>query len=962
MSREPYNPQAIEEKWRDFWRERGFFKAKIHDTRRKFYYLNMFPYPSGKLHAGHGRNYILGDAIVRFLLMRGWNVLNPMGWDAFGLPAENAAIEQGIHPRDWTWANIREFKRQFRAWGVEYDWDREIATCEPDYYKWTQWIFLKLYERGLAYRAKGKVNWCPHCEVVLANEQVIGGRCWRCNSPVEKRELEQWYFRITAYAERLLKDLEKLDWPEHVKKMQENWIGRSEGAEIRFPTERGPEIAVFTTRPDTLWGATFLVLAPEHPLVPELTAPERREEVQAYCAAADRLTEVERTSAEKEKTGVFLGTYAVNPANGERIPLWVADYVLMGYGTGAIMGVPAHDERDFQFAVKHGLPVVPVIAHPAGAAKVLVPAGAFTPALPAELQALGAQVEPAKGGGLLASLPQTKVEEAVPVVQRGLVETGWAAVVGRGWLILFPDAAINVGSMAEERRALAKLQERAPAYQRKKTVAQILWEREELRDLLFHAGFGEMINSGPLSGTPGPQAVKKTVAWLEERGLGKGTVTYKLRDWLISRQRYWGAPIPMIHCPSCGIVPVPEKDLPVLLPEVDRIGKLGLADIPEFIPTTCPRCGGPARRDTDTMDTFVDSSWYFLRFISPRDNERPFDPELANKWLPVDLYVGGVEHAILHLLYARFITKFLHDLGLLSFDEPFKRLFTQGMVTYPAYWCPTHHWIPPKEVQPGNRCPKCGAELEVSVVAMSKSKKNVVSPDELIAQYGADTERLYTLFMGPPEKEIEWSEEGVRGCWRFLNRFWNLALTILERTAGVQAEPDPKTFGPKDQALWAKLHATIKKVTEEFEGRLALNTAVAAIMEFTNELSAYAEDPAADRELLRRSLRDLILLLSPFTPFICEELWHRLGEEKAVLETPWPAYDPKALEEAEVEIPVQINGKVRVRLRLSRAQAADPKALEALVLASPEVQKRLQGLRVERIIVVPEQLVSIVAR
>lgn len=967
MNREPYHPQAIEEKWRDFWRERGFFKAKIHDTRRKFYYLNMFPYPSGKLHAGHGRNYILGDAIVRFLLMRGWNVLNPMGWDAFGLPAENAALEQGIHPRDWTWTNIREFKRQFRAWGVEYDWDREIATCEPDYYKWTQWIFLKLFEKGLAYRAKGKVNWCPHCEVVLANEQVIGGRCWRCHSPVEKRELEQWYFRITAYAERLLRDLEKLDWPEHVKKMQENWIGRSEGAEIVFPTEKGPEIRVFTTRPDTLWGATFLVLAPEHPLVPELTAPEQRAAVEAYRAATDRLTEMERTAAEKEKTGVFLGTYALHPATGERIPIWIADYVLMGYGTGAIMGVPAHDERDFQFALRFGLPVIPVIDRPDGLAKSVVRPGAVRPGFLEALRAAGIEAHPGpvddEGQGLYVTLRgDVQIDRYLALVREYLQPGHWCEVVGRRWAFLFEDAVLFLDSPASDRRILARCRKLKPTLGEKRTVMEVLYAQGFYRDVLFHAAYGTMIHSGPLSGTPGEEAIRRATAWLEERGLGKFAVSYKLRDWLISRQRYWGAPIPMIHCPRCGIVPVPEEDLPVLLPAVDRIGKLGLADIPEFIPTVCPRCGGPARRDTDTMDTFVDSSWYFLRFLSPKDDTRPFDPELVNQWLPVDLYVGGVEHAILHLLYARFITKFLHDLGLLAFDEPFKKLFTQGMVTYPAYWCPTHHWIPPKEVQPGNRCPKCGAELVVSVVAMSKSKKNVVSPDELIAQYGADTERLYTLFMGPPEKEIEWSEEGVRGAWRFLHRFWNMALLILERAREVREDADPAAFGPREQALWAKLHATIKKVTEEFEGRLALNTAVAAIMEFTHALSEYAEDPQADPRLLRRALRDLLLILSPFTPFICEELWHRLGEGRAILETPWPAYDPRALEEAEVEIPVQINGKVRARLRLPRAQAADPKALEALALAAPEVQSRLQGLRVEKVIAVPEKLVSIVAR
>ncbi len=961
MTREAYDPQTLEKKWRDFWHGRGLFKARIHEAGKKFYYLNMFPYPSGKLHAGHGRNYILGDAIVRFLLMRGWNVLNPMGWDAFGLPAENAAIEQGIHPRDWTWTNIREFKRQFRAWGVEYDWDREIATCKPDYYKWTQWLFLKLYEKGLAYRAKGKVNWCPHCEVVLANEQVIAGRCWRCHSLVEKRELEQWYFRITAYAERLLRDLEKLDWPEHVKKMQENWIGRSEGAEILFPTEKGPEIKVFTTRPDTLWGATFLVLAPEHPLVPELTAPEKAEEVKAYCAAAERMTEVERTSTEKEKSGVFLGTYAINPATSERIPIWVADYVLMGYGTGAIMGVPAHDERDFQFALTHRLSVIPVIQRPEGLAKSFVLEGTYRPGLEEALAQASFSFEK-RDGSLYVTLREERRSEYIDLVQRFIAPGSWTEVIGSRWVFVFPEGIMNVGSIAEERAVLDLCRKREAKLANKGTVAEILWGVEFYRDLLFHAEYGEMINSGPLSGTPGTEAIRKTVEWLTEKGLGKGTVTYKLRDWLISRQRYWGAPIPMIHCPKCGVVPVPEKDLPVLLPEVNRIGKLGLADIPEFIPTQCPRCGGPARRDTDTMDTFVDSSWYFLRFVSPKDTERPFDPELVNKWLPVDLYVGGVEHAILHLLYARFITKFLHDLGLLSFDEPFKKLFTQGMVTYPAYWCPTHLWIPPKEVSEGDRCPKCGAGLVVSVAAMSKSKKNVVSPDDLIARYGADTERLYTLFMGPPEREIEWSEEGVRGSWRFLNRFWTMALAILERVGEVREEPDPREFGPQEQTLWAKLHTTVKKVTEEFEGRLALNTAVAAIMEFTNELSAYAEDPEPDPKLLRRALRDLVLILSPFTPFICEELWHRLGQGKAVLETPWPIYDPTALEEAEVEIPVQINGKVRVRLRLPRAKAADPKILQDMVLSSGEVQSRLQGLQVERIIAVPEKLVSIVAR
>jgi len=959
---ETYDPKVIEEKWRDFWREKGFFKANIENTERKFYYLNMFPYPSGKLHAGHGRNYILGDAITRFLIMRGWNVLNPMGWDAFGLPAENAAIEQGIHPREWTWRNIEEFKRQFRAWGVEYDWDREIATCEPDYYKWTQWLFLKLYEHGLAYRAKADVNYCPSCDTVLANEQVVGGRCERCGAEVERRELTQWFFKITAYAQRLLDDLEKLEgWPERVKLMQANWIGRSEGARVTFKSEQGDPIEVFTTRPDTLWGATFMVLAPEHPLVEKLTTPERRKEVDKYKEFAARQTEVERLSTEKEKTGVFIGAYAINPVNGAKIPIWISDYVLMTYGTGAIMAVPAHDERDFQFALKFGIPVIPVIAPSGGVAKSYLRKGAYEAGLPAALEEAGFSYEE-RDGGLYVTLDERDRARYVALVQKHLRPGAWTEVIGAGWELVLPDSVLNVGSLEEERDALTRFKELDPAAAGARTVAEYLWGIEFYRDVLFHADYGTMINSGPFSGTPGEEAVKRTTEWLEERRIGKYAVNYRLRDWLISRQRYWGAPIPMVHCDRCGVVPVPEEELPVLLPDVPFIGKKGLAEIPEFVNTTCPRCGGPARRDTDTMDTFVDSAWYYLRYISPKDEERPFDPELVNKWLPVDLYVGGVEHAILHLLYSRFITKALYDMGYLAFDEPFARLFTQGMITYPAYWCPTHHWIPPSEVAEGNRCPHCGATLQVQVLAMSKSKKNVVSPDELIEKYGADTERLYTLFMGPPERDIEWSEEGVRGAWRFLTRLWGLVVEELPRIRDVREPPDPAGFDPRARELWRKLHATIKKVTEEFEGRLGMNTAIAALMELTNALSDYLSQGEPDPRLVRAVVRNLILLLSPFTPFICEELWSRLGEGKSVLETPWPEYDEAALAAGEVEIPVQINGKVRVRLKLPSTVASDQKALEEAVLADPTVKARLAGKEIRRVIAVPGKLVSIVVK
>ncbi len=958
---EPYNPREIEERWKDFWWEKGFFKADIHDTERKFYYLNMFPYPSAKPHVGHGRNYILGDAITRYLIMRGYNVLNPMGWDAFGLPAENQAIRHGIHPRDWTMRNIAEFKRQFRDWGVVFDWDREIATCEPDYYKWTQWLFLKLYERGLAYRAEAEVNYCPHCQTVLANEQAVGGRCERCGTPVEKRRLTQWFFKITAYAEELLRDLDELDWPEHVKTMQRNWIGRSEGANVVFKSERGHEITVFTTRPDTLWGATFLVLAPEHPLVEALTAPERRAEVEEYRESAARRTEVERLSVEREKTGVFIGAYAVNPVNGERIPIWIADYVLMTYGTGAIMAVPAHDERDFQFALKYGIPVIPVIAPPGDAAKSCVMKDTYREELPEALAEAGFEFTEGEGS-LCVTLKEADRERYIALVQRYLKPGAWTAVVGRGWHIVLPDSVMNVGSITEEREALAVLRETDPSLSAKRTVAEVLWDVEFYRDLLFHAEYGEMINSGPLTGTPGEVAVKRTIEWLETRGIGKAAVNYRLRDWLISRQRYWGAPIPIVYCEKCGIVPVPEEDLPVKLPEVKKIGLRGLAEIPEFVETTCPRCGGPARRETDTMDTFVDSSWYYLRYISPHDDDKPFDTELVNKWLPVDLYVGGVEHAILHLLYSRFITKALRDMGYLSFKEPFRKLFTQGMITYPAYWCPEHRWIPPGEVVDGKRCPHCGRELEVSVVAMSKSKLNVVSPGDLIEKYGADTERLYTLFMGPPEKDIEWSEEGVRGARRFLERFWDLATTWIPRVR--EAGPvDPGTLPTAGKRLWHKLHATIRKVTQEFETqRFRFNTSIAAIMELVNDLTSYLEGEEVDLPLVRRVLRDTILLISPFTPFIAEELWHRLGEGGAVLEQEWPAYDEEALKLLAVEIPVQINGKVRARIRVPYDVAQDPEALEEAALAAEEVKRHLRGREPAKVIAVPGRLVSLVVK
>ncbi len=956
---EEYDFKKIEDKWRDFWRAKGFFHADIKNIKKKFYYLNMFPYPSGYLHVGHGRNYIIGDVVTRFYLMRGYNILNPMGWDAFGLPAENAAIDHGIHPRDWTMQNIAHAKEQFRAWGIEYDWDREVTTCLPDYYKWTQWLFLQLYKHGLAYKKRATVNYCPTCDTVLANEQVVGGVCERCGTPPVKKTLDQWFFKITAYADELLDGLKKLDWPENVKKMQENWIGRSEGAEVKFHTEKGDEIVVFTTRPDTLWGATFMVLAPEHPLVDSLTTVTQRAAVDAYRAEAQRRTEIERSSTEREKTGVFTGGYAINPVNGEKIPVWIADYVLMTYGTGAIMAVPAHDERDFAFAIKYGIPIIPVIERADGKIRSIVTQDAVKPEFIDALRAAGIEFENANGAFKI-DLKLDQYEEYIQIIEQNLNPNAWASVVGARFAFIFPDRTIELSSVKADREILSRLQKLDPGLTKKRTAMEVLAGILGYTDILFHADYGTMLHSGEFTGTPGEKAIEKVIAWLEETGKGKKAVQYRLHDWLISRQRYWGAPIPIIYCPKCGIVPVPEKDLPVMLPEVKFIGKKGLADIPGYADTKCPICGGPAKRDTDTMDTFVDSSWYYLRYISPHRDDVPFVKEDVDNWLPVDQYVGGVEHAILHLLYSRFITKALHDMGYVSFDEPFKRLFTQGMICHTAYRCPEHGWLYPHEVKDG-RCPYCGKKVETYNFSMSKSKKNVVSPEEIIDRYGADTERLYTLFMGPPDRDIEWTEEGVRGAFRFLNRFWTLVLSQAERVKSAPRKLDPIALDADGRALWRKYNRTVKKVTEDIEGKFNFNTAVAAVMELVNELSRYIEGEGDDA-LVRAVVEGLVLILSPFTPFICEELWRRIGHTDAILEQPWPTYSPEALEEEVLEIPVQINGKVRTRLQVPAAIGSDSEALKQAALADPAVHKRLDGRELVKVIVIPGKMVSIVIR
>ncbi|MDI3340974.1 MAG: leucine--tRNA ligase [Sphaerobacter sp.] len=815
VRRDSYQPQVIERKWQKIWEETQIYRVVEDPSRPKWYHLTMYPYPSGDLHIGHWYAMAPSDAAARFKRMLGYNVLFPMGFDAFGLPAENAAITRGIHPYRWTMDNIERMRKQLRSMGAMFDWSREIITCLPEYYRWNQWFFLQFYKNGLAYKAKAPVWWCPRCQTVLANEQVINGRCERCGTEVYRRDLEQWFFRITKYAEELLK-FDGIEWPERVITMQRNWIGRSEGARVRFETESGGAIEVFTTRPDTLWGATFLVLAPEHPLVEVLTTPEQRPEIEAYVAQARRESEIERTATDREKTGVFTGGYARNPVNGERIPVWIADYVLMGYGTGAIMAVPAHDQRDFEFARTFGLPIRVVI------------------------QPEGQTLDPA--------------------------------------------------TMSEA-----------------------------------YAGDGHMVNSGPFDGTPtaGGEAIRRVTAWLEEQGLGKGEVTYRLRDWLISRQRYWGTPIPIIYCDRCGTVPVPEDQLPVLLPEDAEFAPTGVSPLKtdeDFVNTTCPTCGGPARRETDTMDTFVDSSWYQYRYLSPHYDKGPFDPKAVAYWAPVDQYTGGIEHATMHLMYARFFTKALRDLGLLNFDEPFLRLFNQGIIL--------------------------GEDNE----KMSKSRGNVIDPDDLVAELGADVVRLYLMFIAPWEQGGPWSSRGIAGVDRFVRRVW----AIVTETADMPAD------GPESDAarrLRKLTHRTIKTVTADISG-FQFNTMIARLMEFVNELSALRDSDVVRTASWQEATRTLTLLLAPLAPHLAEELWERLGGPYSVHQQSWPSFDPELAAAETFELVVQVNGRVRDRLEVP-VDITEQQAID-LALASPRAQEHLQGRTIRRTVYVPGRLVNIV--
>ena len=819
---ERYDFASIESKWQKKWAEEKIYKVTEDKSKPKYYCLEMFPYPSGNLHMGHVRNYSIGDVIARFKTMHGYNVLHPIGWDSFGLPAENAAIKHKTPPAKWTKENIANMNRQLHAMGLSYDWDREVTTCLPEYYKWTQWFFLQFYKKGLAYKKGASVNWCPGCQTVLANEQVVEGKCERCDSVVEKKSLEQWFFKITEYADRLLKDLDKLQgWPNKVRVMQENWIGRSEGAILRFPVQESDDIIeVFTTRPDTVFGLSYMVLAPEHPLVEKLIAGTKYEaDVRAFVKEVQQMTEVERASTELEKKGIFIGAHVVSPADGKIVPILVGNYIIYEYGTGAVMGVPAHDERDFLFAKKYDLPITIVV------------------------------------------MPEGK--------------------------------ELRVEDMTEA-------------------------SKEN----------GIMVNSGQFNGMKNEDAKKAIVDYLAEKGMGEMKVNFRLRDWLISRQRFWGAPIPIIYCDHCGTVPVPEDQLPVMLPhDVDfkPTGESPLKYMEEFVNTTCPICGRPARRETDTMDTFVCSSWYYLRYTDARNDKEAFAKENADHWMNVDQYIGGVEHAILHLLYARFFTKVLYDMGLVSVDEPFQNLLTQGMV-----------------LMDGSK--------------MSKSKGNIVSPEAIIDKFGADTARLFILFAAPPERDLEWNDQAVEGCYRFINRVWRFVYDYVQSRGCENAEAGE--LSRKDKDMRRLVHTTIKRVTDDAGTRFNFNTAISAIMELVNGLYQYREVAGYNKAVMAEAVDTLVLLLAPFIPHVTEELWQDLGHGESVHKQKWPVVDEAALVADEVTVIVQVNGKVRDKILMP--VNLDKAETEKMVLAQPKIAEILAGKEVKKVVVVPNKLVNVV--
>ncbi|PBE90231.1 leucine--tRNA ligase [Clostridioides difficile] len=803
-----YNFKEVESKWQKIWKDNNQYKMDTAQTEKPNYYtLEMFPYPSGKIHMGHVRNYSIGDVVARFKKMEGYNVLHPMGWDSFGLPAENAAIKHGIHPHKWTMENIEEMKEQLNLLGISYDWDKEVATSTPEYYRFTQEIFLKFLEHGLAYKKKSYVNWCPSCETVLANEQVVQGACERCKATVLKKDLEQWYFKTTEFAEELLNDLDILDgWPEKVKTMQKNWIGKSTGADLVFDIDgTDKSMTVFTTRPDTTYGVTYMVLAPEHELVKELVAgTEYEADVEAFVQKMHTMTEIERTAADVEKEGMFIGRYVINPLNGKKVPLWIANYVLVEYGTGAIMAVPAHDERDRDFAEKYNLDIIDVITED-----------------------------------------------------------------------------------------------------------------------------NKMINSEEFNGLDASEGFEGIIDKLEKEGRGKRTINYRLRDWLVSRQRYWGCPIPVVYCDECGIVPVKKEDLPVLLPtdvEFTGKGESPLTTSKQFMSTTCPHCGKPARREVDTMDTFVDSSWYFLRYVDSNNENEPFSKELVNRWHPVDQYIGGVEHAIMHLLYARWFVKAFKSMGMVDFNEPFKNLLTQGMV-----------------LMDGSK--------------MSKSKGNTVSPMDIIDEYGADTARLFVLFAAPPERDLDWSEQGVDGCFRFLNRVYRL---VDELADVVKKDVEFGELNSQDKDMRYTIHSTLKKVTADLSEKFGFNTAISALMELINDMYKYKELDNINEAVIKEGVQTIVTIIAPFAPHLGEELWTMIGKEGSVFDIGWPKYDEKALVKDEIEVVVQVNGKVRGKLTVNSNISKDE--MEKVALEDEKIKGLVEGKTIVKVVAVPKKLVNIVVK
>jgi leucyl-tRNA synthetase len=917
-----YDPRVIEPKWQKKWEKDKLYQALIDPARKKFYFLTMLPYPSGNLHIGHWYAMTPSDARARYLRMRGYNVMYPIGFDAFGLPAENAAIQRGIHPKKWTYSNIANMRKQLRSMGAMWDWDREAVSSDPEYYRWTQWFFSQLFKHGLAYKKMSPVDWCPRCNTTLAREQVVGEQrvCERCGTPVIKKNLEQWYFRITKYADELLK-FDKIDWPERVRLLQTNWIGRSEGAEVTFLSEQEDPIVVFTTRPDTLWGATFMVLAPEHPLVKKLTVKDRKKQVETYVAEVTRRTDIERESADKEKTGAFIGAYAVNPVNGERIPIWIADYVLMTYGTGAIMGVPAHDERDFEFALKFGIPIIPVIERRDGLTRSFAPAGTMKDGFADALRDENISVEE-KQGALSVTIPQQKAARYIEIAQQYVRPGKWNEVVGTRWVFIFgPNDVKEWDSPSSEKTILEHCQKLEPGVRKARTVMEMLHGVPFYREALYHADYGTMIHSGEFNSTPGATARKDVVEWLEKKGLGKGAITYRLRDWLISRQRYWGAPIPIVYCPEHGQVPVPDDQLPLKLPdnvEWRPTGESPLKLHPTWARTRCPICKRPATRDTDTMDTFMCSSWYHLRYLSPKYDQGPFDPKAYDYWMPVDAYTGGVEHATMHLMYTRFFHKALRDMGIVRDDEPMTQLRNQGQI-----------------LGPDNQ-------------RMSKSRGNVIDPDVQVRKYGADTVRAYLMFGYRWADGGPWGTENIEGVSRWLNRTWTIVTD--RRPAGGQVSADDA------RELKRVTHRTIKRVTDDLEA-YEFNTVISALMTMTNALYKYRETTAGG-PAWEEAVDTLLKLMAPVTPHIAEELWARRGGAYSIHTQPWPVFDAAAAAEDMITLVVQVNGKVRDRLSLP-AGVSEAEA-QAAVLASETVKKYLEGKPPQKVIYVPGKLVNVV--